>query len=352
MHCQNRVVHPSPSTVQGELFVSNETVHKLLVAEDREADFALLNRYLQRAFPAVETINARNVQQVETLLKEQQFDCLILDYVLGPENGLQLLTSLRDEGNDAPVIVMSAHGDERVAVQAMKAGAQDYLPKSMLSPEMLEVAINGAMHQVKLEREVKAQQQELERLTQELKETNQELQRLTRIDALTQIANRRHFNESLAQEARRSNRRGPLSLILIDIDQFKLYNDYYGHPEGDACLQRVAQTLAQCARRSGDVVARYGGEEFALILPATDIQGAIRIAEEARTEIANLQIPHATSTVEPFVTISAGVATGNGSGAILEALVSQADEAMYEAKESGRNRVVSAHEYPATSELA
>jgi len=178
---------------------------------------------------------------------------------------------------------------------------------------------------------------------EKLEKANSELQRLATIDGLTQVANRRHFEETLSREWLRMRREGlPLSLILSDVDFFKRYNDHYGHPAGDECLQSVAQCMQSSIHRPSDFVARYGGEEFAVILPNTDSQGASVVAENIRREILSMKREHVGSDVCGFVTMSFGVATviptSDGS-ADLEGLVKTADDALYASKEANRNCV-------------
>ena len=167
---------------------------------------------------------------------------------------------------------------------------------------------------------------------------------LALIDGLTGIANRRQLDTELEREWRRgSRRRAPLSLVLLDVDGFKAFNDLYGHPAGDECLRQVAAALAEVPRRAADLVARYGGEEFAMVLPDLDAAGAARMAEAARARIEALAIPHARSAATAVVTISAGAATRYPCrGGAAAALVAAADRALYLAKRRGRNRVQAA----------
>jgi diguanylate cyclase (GGDEF)-like protein len=160
-------------------------------------------------------------------------------------------------------------------------------------------------------------------------------------DALTRLANRGAFDIALMREWRRAERQGqPMSLLMADVDCFKLYNDSYGHLRGDACLRAVAATLTVGSRRSGDLVARYGGEEFVVVLPATTAEGAAVVAERIRASVESLAIPHERSDVVPKVTVSVGVATVMPHLlATPDVLVHGADEALYQAKAGGRNRV-------------
>jgi diguanylate cyclase (GGDEF)-like protein len=163
-----------------------------------------------------------------------------------------------------------------------------------------------------------------------------------RIDGLTQIANRRRFDEYLLQEWNRHRRiQLPLSLLICDVDHFKLYNDGHGHQAGDECLKSVAKAINQCFR-SGDLVARYGGEEFAMVLPHTDCSGAVLVAERVRTAIDAASLRHQVSPVADRVTVSIGVACMTPQpkdGEDIRALIEEADRNLYLAKHRGRNRV-------------
>jgi diguanylate cyclase (GGDEF)-like protein len=187
----------------------------------------------------------------------------------------------------------------------------------------------------------------IKKRSEDLKSANEQLTRMSMLDGLTGIANRRMFDLHLKREWRQAMRdKEPLSLILLDVDFFKLYNDTYGHQKGDQCLIAVAAALQQQARRPSDLIARYGGEEFAVVLPNTHAEGAMMLAEKARLAVQELRMEHSASTVCPFVSISLGVATRipqiehGASG--MDSFLEKADEALYLAKHQGRNRVVRA----------
>jgi diguanylate cyclase (GGDEF)-like protein/PAS domain S-box-containing protein len=176
------------------------------------------------------------------------------------------------------------------------------------------------------------------------KELERRLRELAAVDGLTGTANRRAFDTALLHEwARAARERKPLSLVIVDIDHFKQYNDHYGHLAGDDCLKRIAAAMVESARRPGDLAARYGGEEFAIILPQADADAAQSIAEELRVRVESLHIPHDQSETGPWVTISLGVATLNpAEGSTTTALVANADRALYAAKRMGRNQMQTA----------
>lgn len=177
----------------------------------------------------------------------------------------------------------------------------------------------------------------IQQRTKALQAANRELQRLATLDSLTQVANRGYFNERLTLEWQHQQRL-PLSLLLLDVDFFKPYNDVYGHPQGDECLVRITQAVASVLHRPGDLLARYGGEEFVVILPGTDLAGARWMAETLLQTVRELQIPHRGSRVAPWVSISIGVASQVPTvDASPEALIHAADRALYAAKQGGRN---------------
>jgi diguanylate cyclase (GGDEF)-like protein len=250
----------------------------------------------------------------------------------------------------AELVVPIRFRGEVVGVLNVESASSDvFTPANVLAFEAFADQVAGAINLASLNAHLAATKTQLEQKTRDLEQANEHLanaietlHRISTQDGLTGVSNRRHFDETLALEWRRAARsRAPLSLLMLDIDFFKAYNDGAGHQLGDDTLRRVAQTLRDSVHRAGDLVSRYGGEEFVILLPETDAEHARLIAESIRERIETLQIEHASS---PFgrVTASIGVATcvppRDGTG--MEPFVGVADEALYDAKRLGRNRVV------------
>ncbi len=203
--------------------------------------------------------------------------------------------------------------------------------------------------QNKLEEEITERKKIMEQLQEakdELQETNRKLEDLSMLDGLTGIPNRRRFDQVIDTEWRRAKRKKHyLTVIMIDIDFFKQYNDTYGHLAGDECIKSIAQTINTNLHRAGDFAARYGGEEFVVLLPDTDVPGSLVVAEHIRESIQKLAIPHSSSKISDSVTVSLGLASILPEEECMIAIkdfIDNADKALYQAKQSGRNRYVSA----------
>lgn len=274
-------------------------------------------------------------------------DLVLLDVRMPDMNGYEVCEQIKANPYtcDIPVIFLSASTDTEDKVQAFAVGGADYVTKPFQAEEVLarvrhQITILRQQQQLAIQNcQLQQEIHHREQVETKLQQANLELQRIANTDSLTQVANRRCFDEMLEQEWQRLRReQQPLSLILCDIDYFKQYNDRYGHPVGDACLQRVAQIIAQCVKRPADMVARYGGEEFAIILPNTTQDGAITLVETIRAALQTLQIPHAASAIATYITLSAGIAclipTFHSSHL---QLLAATDIALYQAKASGRN---------------
>ncbi len=266
---------------------------------------------------------------------------ILQDLVMPGVDGFQLVRAYRADPvvRDVPVVILSSREDPQEKSRAFADGASDYLVKL---PDRVELVARVRAHARSYLAQVQrdAAYRELEKLKRELEEKNATLERLSMQDGLTGVANRRHFDQMLASGWRRSIRDGAaLSLLMIDVDFFKAYNDRYGHPGGDDCLRAVARALSSGAHRPDDLAARYGGEEFALLLPGTDADGAMTVAEGIRAAVEGLDIPHERSDPYRRVTISIGVASVQASPEVApERLIDAADSALYEAKRTGRNR--------------
>ncbi|QKQ26710.1 diguanylate cyclase [Candidatus Reidiella endopervernicosa] len=227
---------------------------------------------------------------------------------------------------------------------AVSVGATDYLVKP---PEQIELIARVRSHfrQYLDRKERDAALQELQSAQQELERMNEELKKLSLTDALTSVPNRRYFDESMEREFSRAQRdQHEISVIMIDIDNFKKYNDSYGHLEGDSCLQLVAKAMSDAVKRPTDTIARYGGEEFSILLPETPLEGAKEVAEVVRAAVEALGIEHKENP-PGVVTVSLGVATVIPDNENINkpvSFVNLADKALYNAKETGRNRFVAA----------
>lgn len=284
-------------------------------------------------------------------------DLILLDIILPDMNGYAVCRMLKADPDiqDIPIIFMSALEEVPDKVKAFEVGAVDYMTKPFEPVEMIariETHLRLRSLQVKLQAQNRQLQKEIrERYIAEtsLKKANQELQRLANLDGLTQVANRRLFDEAIAQEWQRLRREKlPLGLLLVDVDHFKNYNDYYGHLAGDDCLRQIARSLAQSVKRPADLVARYGGEEFAVILPNTKAEGAINVAQRLLENVYRLGIPHSRSGVSDRVTVSIGVSEMlPNSQQSPEDLIASADRALYQVKQKGRNGIIADRRLPA-----
>ncbi|MDX2241100.1 MAG: response regulator [Leptolyngbyaceae cyanobacterium bins.302] len=278
----------------------------------------------------VKVIELSEPERFWAVLTQINPDLLVLDVDLPKFSGIDFCRVVRQDlfYTNLPILVITAHRDAIQVQQVFDAGADDLICKPIVGSELV-TRIVSRIERARL-------RQQLEQVQQQQTET---LQQESRIDALTQIANRRRFNEFLAREWHyHQQTQMTLSLILCDVDHFKQFNDRYGHLAGDTCLRQIAQVIQTCINPAVDLVARYGGEEFGVILPNTDLNGALRVSRRIQDAIANLAIPHAESSVSRLVTLSMGI-TGTipTPEQAIEELITTADQALYAAKDRGRN---------------
>ncbi|MDD2033279.1 diguanylate cyclase [Pseudomonas sp. Fig-3] len=267
---------------------------------------------------------------------------ILQDLVMPGLDGLSLVREYRNHPatRDIPIIVLSTKEDPLVKSAAFAAGANDYLVKLPDNIELVaRIRYHSRSYMMLLQRD--AAYRALRVSQQQLLDTNLVLQRLMNSDGLTGLSNRRHFDEYLELEWRRALRdQSQLSLLMIDVDYFKSFNDNFGHLEGDEALRKVATAIRDACSRPSDLPARYGGEEFALVLPSTSAGGARLMAEKLRQSVVALNIPHITPHEGANLTVSVGVSTFTPQqGGDCRQLISAADKGLYTAKHNGRNRV-------------
>jgi diguanylate cyclase (GGDEF)-like protein len=310
---------------------------KVLIIEDTITSATVVCSWLTNM--GLSALHAKTGEEGLEVFRRERPDLILLDIIMPGIDGFEVARVIRRfekyHGWWTPIIFLTARADENDLQCAIDAGGDDYLIKPV-SEVVLKAKINAMRRMAQM-------RDSLRRTQDKLRKANDQLQRLSAIDSLTGIANRRCFDAALLREWRRCSRSAlPLSLLVIDVDLFKLFNDHYGHQMGDECLKVVAHALQETTGRQDDLVARYGGEEFAAILPETNPEGALAVAEDMRAGVAGLRIDHAWSTIAPVVTVSIGVASiipPKDSEAGIPALIKAADDALYNAKESGRNQV-------------
>lgn len=292
----------------------------LLAIDDSPTNLKLLGQILGSDYRLL--FSTRGADGLEMALNQAP-DLILTDVVMPEMDGHEVCRQLKANPLTAkiPIIFITSLKDETDEAYGLEIGAIDYITKPF-SPAIVKARVHNHL---------------------QLKHYRDLLESQAATDGLTGVPNRRQFNETLEREWRSAIRRQScISLILMDIDYFKPYNDFYGHLQGDECLRSVGQALLGAARRPTELIARYGGEEFACILPDTDKDGAVHVARELLVRVQGLQITHLKSTVSNHVTLSLGVASIIPTvGSQAEELILTADAQLYTAKHSGRNQVCS-----------
>lgn len=293
------------------------TQARILVVEDERLNINILVSILVDDY---DVIIAKTGEQAIKRVKEQVPDLVLLDIMLPDMEGYEVYERIQAEADDKiPVIFVTSKRSPEEETKGLKLGAVDYITKPF-TPSIVEVRIANQV---------------------EFKRNRDELKRLNRTDPLTGLSNRRHLDEVIRiQKAAMSRAESYLSVIMIDIDYFKNYNDHYGHNAGDECLRQVAHLLAANVNRVTDFVARFGGEEFMIVLPATDSTGAENMALQLQQALAKKEIAHEASDVAPHITFSMGIASLSpfDKRTSIEKLIEYADIALYRSKEKGRNQ--------------
>ncbi len=299
------------------MIISDIIKHKILIVDDQYINIQVLYDILKEDYILFFALTGEDALRIAY---EEQPDLILLDALMPEMTGYEVCSILKEtpEFSDIPIIFISALNEIEDETKGLELGAIDYITKP-ISASIVKVRVKNHL---------------------ELKRQRDVLKNLSSLDGLTGVANRRRFDEILEREWLRMRRnQQSLSLILLDVDFFKKYNDHYGHLEGDDCLKMVAQTLQHALCRPTDVLARYGGEEFACVLAETNLTGAEVVAEKMRRDIFNLHLPHQNSDVASYVTISLGVASIVPSTETKpKFLIDMADQCLYESKRRGRNR--------------
>jgi len=309
---------------------------KVLIVDDARTYQAMLASYI--AEMGFESVAAMNGEEALDIFPQEWPDLILMDVNMPGINGYETARQIRDLGEEwahwVPIIFLSSSVEDKDIVMGIEAGGDDYLAKP-ISEIVLHAKIKAMMRMADHRRNT------IE-VAEALSKANEELEHQSKTDGLTGIANKRHFNDYLKQEWFRAMRsETSISLLFVDVDLFKPYNDNYGHLKGDRCLKKIAQTLHGAVQRSVDLVCRYGGEEFAVILPDTDHAGMCHIGEVMVKAMRAVKLPHAYSSVGDIVTVSVGGATMTPSkGESPDLIIQQSDQGLYQAKGSGRNRFV------------
>ena len=295
---------------------------KLLVVDDQPINIQVMYQAFAGDY---QVFMATNGEQALHICRSNPPDLVLLDVVMPGLDGFEVCTRLKadDATSHIPIIFVTAHSDAAQETHGLSLGAVDFIPKP-INPDVVRARVKTHLT---------------------LKFQSDLLRKLVFLDGLSGVFNRRYFDQQIGVEWARAARNNlPLSLILLDVDHFKLYNDRYGHQAGDDALRLIAITLKSCLRRPADLVARYGGEEFACILPETSYEDALLIAQDLERKVREKHISHESSDVHPYITISVGLATRdtNTTGGDVQALIGLADELLYQAKHSGRANVRSA----------
>ncbi|MGL5032678.1 MAG: diguanylate cyclase domain-containing protein, partial [Microcystaceae cyanobacterium] len=260
----------------------------ILVVDDEPFMQMQIRLYLQKE--GYQIFGANNGQEALKIYDNYQPDLVLLDALMPIMDGFECCRRLTEnpEKPSSPILMITGLEDERSVDLAFEAGASDYITKP-IHWAVLRQRVKRLLHQIQLQRQLEA--------------ANQQLQKLALLDGLTKINNRRAFDLYLEQEWKHGVReQQPLALILADVDYFKCYNDFYGHPAGDVCLQKIAELLRDSITRATDFVARYGGEEFAVILPNTSQEGAVSVAQRILTNLRHLAIPQIGSAIKSNTT--------------------------------------------------
>jgi len=313
---------------------------KVLMVEDSKVAIKAIAGYLEEL--GLQPLVAETGRDAVEIYRRERPDIILLDIILPDITGYEVAKQVRKlQGKDdwTAIIFLSVMSKDEDLARGIEAGGDDYLTKPV-GRVVLQAKVAAMYRLVRMQRALVKLTEQLNQANEQLNRANLELNRVSMTDGLTGIANRRLFDELLVREWRRCARlQKPLSVVMLDVDYFKKFNDRYGHQAGDECLTAVAKVIASAVPRASDLAARYGGEEFVLILGETDEAGARSVANRIREQIFGLKVENEGSP-HLYVTVSCGISTVLPNESMpIEKLVKSADNALYIAKKQGRNTV-------------
>ncbi len=313
---------------------------RILVAEDENTSRSVICEVLES--DGHEVTGAASGEEALESFRRSPFPLVLTDVAMQRMTGLDLLAEIKLISPDAIVVVMTSHASLDSVTTALRSGAYDYITKPFEDLDAVMDVVGRATEKIRLAETNDRLLRELQAKTLELERLNSALSDMANKDGLTGLFNHRFFRELLEREISRQKRHGrPLSLVMIDIDHFKRFNDSFGHLAGDAALRRVGRIL-QSGCRASSVAARYGGEEFAILLPETVKEGAVVLAERIRTTVEETRFPGSGPEDAGALTLSCGVAAFGEDGSEATTLLRAADAALYRAKACGRNTTCAA----------
>lgn len=298
---------------------------QILVVDDSRTQRFVINQYLTPL--GCEVILCESGEDALFKVSEQVPDLIVLDVEMPGLSGFDTCKALRGllQEHWVPIIYLTARTEPKDIVEGLSVGGDTYISKPV--HEEVLTAIVKAMLRVSI-------------IQAELMHANKKLDEVAHYDVLTQVMNRRGYEDMFVRLWKDHQRKkSPLTIMIMDIDHFKKYNDGYGHIQGDQCLRQVAQTLKSALKRPIDILARYGGEEFVVLLPGTDEEGAKNVAQRFLDAMRQANLPHEYSDTQPFVTVSIGLTQVRFDNEDRKQVLERADQKLYQAKEAGRNCV-------------
>ncbi len=311
----------------------------VLVVDDEETLRSFFSQVLSEDGYIVS--EAASGEEALAIFRRELQPIVLTDIRMGGMSGIQLLQEIKQINPDTQVIIITSHASVDSTITALRVGAYDYLLKPVDELDMITATVNRAAEKIRLINENRSLVAQLSAMNAELKRSNEMLQQLAVRDGLTGLYNHRFFQESFAMEMSQSKRHDtPFSILFMDVDFFKKYNDINGHPMGDSLLKTLSHLIQERVREY-DIASRYGGEEFVVIMPRTVKSQALILAEDLRREVESFPFEGRENLPQKRVTLSIGVASFPEDGDDTTALLQRADQALYQAKNGGRNRVCS-----------